>query len=302
MNWLGKSLPPLASLLPFEAAARHESFTKAAEELHLTQAAVSRQIRALEDDLSMHLFERRNRAVHLTDAGRAFARVVAGGLESIAAQAGHLRGLGQSGEVIFFSQLCEAFYWVMPRLSEFHRRHPDIEVRVAASTKPLAEASGYFDVALQTSNRASGSHPLVFTVPDEVFPICSPAYLAGRKTPLDLVDLSSHHLLHHQAYPQDWIEWDGWLERLGLDLRVGHRGSVYDSYPVMIQAAVEGHGITLGWRSTMDRLLRSGTLVRPFDESVILPGELSVYRRRGARRRPEAEALIAWLKSELSPR
>ena len=301
MNRLGKSLPPLASLLPFEAAARLESFTKAAEELHLTQAAVSRQIRALEDDLSMQLFERRNRAVHLTEAGREFARVVGGALESIAAQAGHLRAENRTGEVVFLSQLCEAFYWVMPRLSEFHQRHPEIEVRVAASTRPLTEASDHFDVALQTSNRASGSHPLVFTVPDEVFPLCSPAYLAGRKPPLDLADLSGHHLLHHKAYPQDWIEWDGWLERLGLSLRVGHRGSVYDSYPVMIQAAVEGHGITLGWRSTMERLLETGALVRPFDESVILLGGLSVYRRQGARPRPETEALIAWLKSELSP-
>ena len=301
MNPLGKSLPPLASLLPFEAAARLESFTMAAEELHLTQAAVSRQIRALEDDLSLQLFERRNRAVHLTEAGRDFARVVSGALESMAAHAGHLRAENRTGEVVFFSQLCEAFYWVMPRLSEFHQRHPEIEVRVAASANPLTEASGHFDVALQTSNRASGSHPLVFTVPDEVFPLCSPAYLAGRKPPLDLAELSDHHLLHHKAYPQDWIEWDGWLERLGLNLRVGHRGSVYDSYPVMIQAAVEGHGITLGWRSTMERIIEAGALVRPFDESVVLLGGLSVYRCHGAQPRPEAEALIAWLKIQLSP-
>ncbi len=300
MNRLGKSLPPLASLLPFEAAARLESFTKAAEELHLTQAAVSRQIRALEDDLRVQLFERRNRAVHLTDAGREFARVVSGGLESIAAHAGHVRGMNQAGEVVFFSQLCEAFYWVMPRLSEFHQRHPEIEIRVAASTRPLTEASDRFDVALQTSSRASGSHPLVFTVPDEVFALCSPAYLAGRKPPLDLADLSNHHLLHHEAFPQDWVEWDDWLERLGLDLRVGHQGSVFDSYPVMIQAALEGHGITLGWRHTMERLLETGALVRPFEESVILSDGLSVYRCHGARSRPEAEALIAWLKSQLS--
>ena len=140
MNRLGKSLPPLASLLPFEAAARLESFTKAAEELHLTQAAVSRQIRALEDDLCTRLFERRNRAVHLTDAGREIARVIGGALEGIAAHAGQLRGINRTGEVVFFSQLCEAFYWVMPRLSEFHQRHPEIEVRVAASTRPLTEA------------------------------------------------------------------------------------------------------------------------------------------------------------------
>ena len=161
-------MPPLASLLPFEAAARLESFTRAAEELHLTQAAVSRQIRALEQDLGAQLFERRNRAVHLTEAGRELARVVSGALEGIAAQAGHLRGVRRKGEVVLFAQLCEGLYWVMPRLSRFHQVHPGVEVRVSSSTRPLTEAAEHFDLALQTSGRASGSAPLAFTASDEV--------------------------------------------------------------------------------------------------------------------------------------
>jgi LysR family glycine cleavage system transcriptional activator len=301
MNRLGKSLPPLASLLPFEAAARLGSFTRAAEELHLTQAAISRQIRALEDDLGTRLFERRNRAVFLSEAGLDLARAVSGGLETIATKAAALRGTRQSGEVVLFSQLCEALYWVMPRLSRFHQRHPRIALRVAASTRPLTESNDDFDVALQTSGRASGAHPLVFTASEEVFPVCSPGYLAGRRTPLDLADLADHRLLHHKAEPQDWLEWDDWLERQGLAIRVGYRGSVFDSYPVMVQAAVEGHGIALGWRRTMERLLQSRALIRPFAESVILPDGLAVYLRKTARTRPEAKALLAWLKRELTP-
>lgn len=301
MNRLGKSLPPLASLLPFEAAARLESFTRAAAELNLTQAAISRQIRALEETLGTKLFDRRNRAVFLTEAGRDFGRAVTSGLESIAIKANDLRGAPRDGEVVLFSQLCEAVYWVMPRLAEFQQQHPHITLRIAASTKPLTEFDEHFDVALQTSGRASGSHPLVFTASDEAFPVCSPRYVAGRKTPWALADLSTHRLLHHKATPQDWLEWDGWLERQGAAFRIGRTGSVFDSYPVMVQAAVEGHGIALGWRSTMENLLQSGALVRPFVESVFLPDELSVYQRQTSRARPEVKALLAWLKRRLAP-
>ena len=300
MNKLGKSLPPLSSLLPFEAAARLESFTRAAAELGLTQAAVSRQIRALEEDLGAQLFERRNRAVHLTEAGRELGRVVSGALEGIAAQAGHLRGVRRSGEVVLFAQLCEGLYWVMPRLSEFHQVHPGTEVRVTASIRPLTEADGHFDVALQTSGRASGSYPLAFTASDEVFPVCSPGYLAGRQPPLDLARLADERLLHHRAEPQDWLEWDDWLERLGSPLRVGYRGAVFDSYPIMIQAAIEGHGMAIAWRRTTEDLLGSGALVRPFAESVPLPEGLSVYKRQAGPSRPEVKALLAWMKDKLA--
>lgn len=308
MNRFRKSLPPLASLLPFEAAARLESFTQAAEELNLTQAAVSRQIRALEEDLGVRLFERRHRAVFLTDAGRDFALSVAASLETLAARATELRSKERGGEVVLFAELCSAYYWVMPRLSGFHQRNPRIEIRVAASTLPVARTTEPFDVALQTSDRPSGSYPLAFTASDEVFPVCSPSYLAGRTTPtapplpLPLTDLPNHRLLHHRVEPQDWLEWDDWLDRLGSSLRVGHRGMAFDSYPVLIQAAVEGHGIALGWRRAMERLLQSGSLLRPFGESVILPRGLSVYRREPERLRPEAAALLSWLEEELTSR
>ena len=133
----------------------------------------------------------------------------------------------------------------------------------------------------------------------QVFPVCSPGYLEGRQTPLDLARLADERLLHHEAYPQDWLEWDDWLARLGLPLRVGGKGTVFDSYPIMIQAAVEGHGMAIGWRRTTENLLQSGALVRPYRESVPLPEGLSVYRRQTGPSRPEVDALLGWLKEEL---
>lgn len=298
MNSLGKSLPPLASLLPFEAAARLESFSKAAEELHLTQAAVSRQIRSLEDNLGLKLFYRRNRAVFLTPEGRELAGVVGTALHSISLGAEALRETQGKNRVVLLCQLCEAFYWLMPRLSTFHQQHPAIEIQVATTTRPLTEFNGHFDVALQSSGRSSGMHPLVFTAADEVFPVCSPRYLAPGQA-LEVVDLNRHTLLHHSATPPHLMEWDSWLRAVGHPLEGNAKGVVFDSYPLMLQAAVEGHGIAMGWQRTAGRLIDNGTLVRPCAESVALPDALSVFRQQGAGDSAEVRALIEWLAEAL---
>ncbi|MGF6108892.1 LysR family transcriptional regulator [Pseudomonas sp. ADAK2] len=298
MNTLGKSLPPLASLLPFEAAARLESFSKAADELHITQAAISRQIRGLEDNLGLKLFCRRNRAVFLTEEGRELGRVVSSALQSIRDSAVTLRESPRKNRVVLLCQLCEAFYWLMPRLSTFHQQYPDIEIQVATSTRPLTEFNEHFDVALQSTGRASGLHVLAFTAADEVFPVCSPHYLTARQS-LAISDLRNHTLLHHRATPPHLMEWDSWLLAFGQTSDGFTNGAVFDSYPLMLQAAVEGHGIAMGWQRTAGKLIESGALVRPCTESVPLPQAISVYRQQGGEDRLEVRALIGWLEEEL---
>ncbi|MEO6678881.1 MAG: LysR substrate-binding domain-containing protein [Pseudomonas sp.] len=298
MNTLGKSLPPLTSLLPFEAAARLQSFSRAAEELHVTQAAISRQIRGLEDDLGVKLFCRRNRAVFLTDEGRELGRVVSVALQSISDSAVNLRESPRKNRVVLLCQLCEAFYWLMPRLSTFHQQHPDIEVQVATSTRALTEFNDHFDVALQSTGRASGLHVLAFTAADEVFPVCSPRYLSAGQS-MAIRDLRHHTLLHHRATPPHLVEWDSWLQAFGQTLDGFAQGAVFDSYPLMLQAAVEGHGIAMGWRRTAGKLIENGALVRPCAQSVSLPDALSVYRQQGGEDRFEVRALIGWLEDQL---
>ncbi|AZF64292.1 MULTISPECIES: LysR substrate-binding domain-containing protein [unclassified Pseudomonas] len=298
MNTLGKNLPPLASLLPFEAAARLESFSRAADELHITQAAVSRQIRGLEDNLGVKLFYRRNRAVFLTQEGRELGQVVSQALHSISDGAAGLRASTAQRRVVLLCQLCEAFYWLMPRLSTFHQQYPHIEIQVVTSTRPLTEFKDHFDVALQSTRRPSGAHPLMLTASDEVFPVCSPAYL-NAEHPLPLTELHAHTFLHHSAAPPHLMEWDEWLQAFGQVLAADARGATFDSYPLMLQAAVEGHGIAMGWRRTASRLIESGALVRPCAESVQLPEAISVYRQQGAGPRSEVAALLAWLEMQL---
>ncbi|MEO1320492.1 MAG: LysR family transcriptional regulator, partial [Pseudomonadota bacterium] len=175
MNSSGITLPPLSRLRPFEAAARHESFSLAAAELGMTQTAISKQIAFLEQELGTRLFERRNRAVFLTDAGRRLGRVVGEALTEIATEIAALRGQRRSGELVLHCQLCEAFYWLMPRLARFHERHPGTELRVVSSLNPLTETIEAFDVAIQTSGRRSGSASLAFTAADDIFPVCAPS-------------------------------------------------------------------------------------------------------------------------------
>ena len=300
MQNLRRRLPPLSSLLPFEATARLGSITKAGDELGLTQAAISKQIRSLETDIGLQLFERRNRAIYPTEAGIEFARIVTSALEAIGNHAQDLRQQHRDGEVVLRSQLCEGLYWLMPRLSRFYQEHPDIPVRVSVSTEPIAKSSERFDLALQTAGRDRGTARLVHKVSDDVFPVCSPAYLDGMDMPLPVERLQSLQVLHHKVDPQDWIDWDTWLERLGMDFRIGDRGIVYDSYPMMMQAVLEGHGIALGWRRTVEQYMAAGALVQPFREQLQLPDGLSIYEPTGWQVRRGSDVLLDWLKKELS--
>lgn len=300
MKNLRNTLPPLASLLPFEAAARLGSITKAGAELGLTQAAISKQIRALEENLGTVLFERRNRAVHLTEDGRELGRLLSEAFEPIGAFSEDLRWKKSEEEIVLRSQLCEGLYWLLPRLSGFYQQHPDVAVRVSTSTQPISESSERFDLALQTTGRNSGSAELAFTARDEVIPVCSPKYLKTLKTPLSICELPQQRLLHHKIEPQDWVDWDTWLERLNIGFRVGQNGAVFDSYPMMMQSVLEGHGIALGWRRTVDHYLSSGILLRPFAESLVLPDSLSIYKSGKRQMRKGAATLLKWLERELA--
>lgn len=236
----------------------------------------------------------------LTAVGRELSEVVSTALGRIAEQSNRSRGGRAENEVVLFCQLCEAIYWLMPRLDGFHQQHPEIELKLLTSTRPLTEAQDRFDVAIQTSGRASGQYPLAFGVSEEVFPVCSKIYLSKCAEPATLDRLADHHLLHHKATPRDWIEWDDWLVRVGQTVRVGIHGTVFDSYPLMLQAAIEGHGIALGWGRSAEKLLQSGALVRPFTESAVLPGELCVYLRDHDAPGPAVAALLAWLTTALA--
>lgn len=294
------TLPPLSRLRPFEAAARHESFSLAARELGMTQTAVSKQIALLEREMGTALFERRNRAVFLTEAGRRLGRVVGAALTDIATEVAVLRGGRRSRELVLHCQLCEAFYWLMPRLNGFHERHPDVELRVVSSLNPLTEATETYDVAVQTSGRASGTAKLAFTAADDIFPVCAPSLIPDGRTRLTPEEVLAYPLLSHQVVPQDWMEWEDWFAAVGAPVQTRPRLIPFDSYPVALQAAIAGQGIALGWRRTTEALIDEGKLTRPCDEFASRPTELSVFCGQSRHRHPDTERLLSWLADELA--
>ncbi len=294
-----RQLPPLSRLRPFEAAARLESFSRAADELGMTQTAVSKQVAQLEQELETRLFERRNRAVFLTEEGRRFGNVVSAALSDIAEEVVFLRGGRRAEELVLHCQLCEAFYWLMPRLNRFHQCHPGVEIRVVSSLKPITEAAEQFDVAIQTSGRPSGTARLVFTAADEIFPVCSPELVLPENRPLRPERLTDYPLLSHRVVPQDWMEWSDWFEAVGAAAAKPGHLIHFDSYPLALQAAVSGQGIALGWRRTTEGMIKDRKLIRPCKEFVARPADLSVFLGTARNRHKDTDKLIAWLSDEL---
>ncbi|MFK7939463.1 MAG: LysR substrate-binding domain-containing protein [Roseovarius sp.] len=299
MHFSRKTLPPLSTLLPFEAAARHQSITLAAQELGLTQAAISKQIKALETHLGTAVFERRNRAVHLNQDGARLHRVVQAALTDIAASCTAVQATQGESELVLRSQQCEAIYWLMPRLSGFYEQHPGINLRVSVSTTPLTHATERYHLALQTLRRDHAPAQLVHSAEDQIFPVCSPAYLA-TDTQLSPADISAHRLLHHQTDQQDWMTWADWFAQHTLPARDHHLDQMFDSYPMVMQAALAGHGIALGWHRTCEHLLATGALIRPCGEAAVLTCGLGIYAPDDQPLKRRTQALLDWLQAELA--
>jgi DNA-binding transcriptional LysR family regulator len=298
MRFSGRSLPPLATLRPFEAAARHESFKAAAEELHLSQAAISRQIRALEADVGVVLFERRHRQVVLTSAGRGLALAIGRGLAEIGNAADTLRARRGENEVTVLIELYVAMYWLVPLLPNFHAQHPDISIQVSATTEPLTRAGGQFDLAVQSSDRPAGGLEPLFTAFGDIFPVCAPSFAA--RDSLTLTALAEQPLLHFREPPGDqWLDWQDWFRRLGVDKPLREPAQMFDSYPVMVQAAVAGQGVILGWGRGLTALLEAGQLVRPVPDTLRQSAGLSVYATTSAFNNAATDVVAQWLRERL---
>lgn len=265
----------------------------------MTQTAISKQVALLEAALGTRLFERRNRAVFLTEPGRRLARVVGDALAAITDEMTALRGDIGPREVVLHCQLCEAFYWLMPRLPDFHARHPEVELRIVSALSPLTETETPFDVAIQTTGRAAGNARLAFTAADAVFPVCAPDLVAEGAGSVAPAELTRWPLLEHRVTPQDWIDWPGWFDAIGAPrLRTGPKVA-FDSYPLALQAAVAGQGVALGWQRTTQAMIDEGKLIRPCVEMLARPDEISVFRGRARHGHPGVTKLLTWLADAL---
>jgi putative choline sulfate-utilization transcription factor len=260
-------LPSLDLLRTFEAVARHRSFTLAADELCLTQSAVSRQIKSLEDALGLDLFLRLHRAIDLTAEGQRLLESVTHGLDDISACLAALGAASKAPQITVCASVAFAWFWLMPRLERFGALQPDVDLRVLATDQPVLPGTGEVDVAiLFGSGRWEGLEArLLFG--EEVYPVCSPAYLRAHPAlhrPEDLLDQTLLHLEYGKP-SLGGVDWRTWLLRQGVNGQPVRRGLRFNSYPMVMQAAEAGHGVALGWSYVTDPLLAEGRLVCPVD-------------------------------------
>lgn len=294
------TLPPLDLIQGFEAAARTLSFTKAAEELNLTQSAVSRQIRALEDSLGLPLFERHTRALSLTNEGRQLQHVAEEVLELLQDTTDRIRAERRIKHLTVSTTAGFATLWLIPRLKRFTALHPDVDVRISANYNMVALERGDADVAVRYVKEAQPPSGAMRLFGEEVTPVCSPALVDAQKTARPvraLKDLEAHTLLHMDgAY--GILDWDTWLVAEGLaDLKPV--GSLrFDNYDQIIQAALGGQGIALGIQRLVQDLLDEGSLVVPFNRSMVSQRAYYVLRSPLARNAAHVGAFVEWLRKE----
>lgn len=297
-------MPSLDLLAGFEAAARHLSFTKAGEELFLTQSAVSRQIKDLEEQLGVPLFHRRHRALLLTDAGQQFYAAAAQVITTVRSATERLRSQsGRKRPLSVTTTHSFAALWLIPRLAGFTRTHPGVDVRITADTRLQDLERDGLDLAIRHGPPSLAGSNAVRLFGERVFPVCSPKLL--KTNPLrEPADLKNHTLLQYDdpdaRHP--WLHWKTWLEVAGIpDLRPAATLSL-SGFEQIIPAALAAHGVALGRSPLVKDLLAEKKLVAPFKTTADPARAYFVIASKAAASRPEVHEFIEWLKGEAAKR
>lgn len=252
-----RKIPSTAALVAFESAARHQSFTKAADELALTQSAVCRQIAGLEEFLGIELFRRSRRGVKLTEAGLAYSRKVAAQLDAV--ERDTLAAMGRQGAVAIELAVVPTFatQWLVPRLKAFQQLHPEVTVHLTNRTRPFLFADTSFDAAIYFGDGEWSGTEAHYLMPEEPLPVCSPELLAGRMA-LGAAELAELPLLQQSTRPYAWRQW---FAAQGLSVPHDLGGPRYELFSMLAQAAAHGMGVALIPPFLIQRELADGRLV-----------------------------------------
>ena len=295
-------LPSLDLLKGFEAAARHLSFTRAAEELFLTQSALSRQMQALEEQLGMPLFERRHRQLLLTEAGQMLQATAKAVLDELTQAVAAIRRDQAAQPLTVSTNQPFASLWLIPRLSRFRERHPGIDVYISADNRIVDLERERIDLAVRycTEAMVPPGSPRLFG--EKLVPVCSPKLAADRSRPLKRPeDLARHILLSidDERGRLTWLNWSAWLAAIGIHELTPAGSLRFNHFDQVIQAAVDGQGVALGRVPLIDDLLRQRKLVAPFHNRYLTTRAYYIVRADHAAARPEAQAFVDWLQEEV---
>ena len=263
---MARRLPPLNTLRAFDAAARHESFTRAAEELCVTQAAISQQVKVLEATLGLKLFSRERKRLVTTDAGREYLAVVRDALDRIASDTDRLKR-GRSSDVLTVSASPDfAAKWLVPRLGRFTQAHPEFDLRVSSTVEHIDFAETGVDLAIRHGTGQWAGLDAVRLCSERLFPVCSPKLISDRNPITQPSDVLKFPLLRLDG----WTTWTQWFEAAGLSPPV-LRGPVLNQASMLIDAAIDGQGISLARTALASGDLLKGRLLAPLDISLRMP-------------------------------
>ena len=294
---MSDALPPLTALRAFDAAARHMSFAKAADELHVTPAALSFQIKSLEEHLGRPLFRRLNRAVELTEAGRALAPGAAEGFAALQAAWQAARRQGNDTSLTVTAGPALTAKWLAPRLYEFARAHPEIDLKFSASLRIVDLERDDVDVAIRFGY---GGDEGLYSLPlrkEWLTPVMTPELAAQFPTPDSLRDAP---LIFDDsiAFLRPRSDWSAWFRAVGMEFTPEH-GAHFSNADHAIDAAVAGMGVVLGRRAMIIKDLTEGRLVAPFKVAIETMGRFRFLCLPGAETRPQIAAFRDWFLAEI---
>lgn len=288
-------LPSLSALPAFEAAARLHSFTRAAQELNVTQAAISSQVRTLEDNLGVKLFTREHRKVTLTDAGQQFQHAVSVALGLVNTSAEKLRKQAGGTKQTIAADMSMAYLWLLPRFSGFSEQFPDIPVNILATVNEADYQKPNVDLALLYGNGDWPGYEATLLFPEAIFPVCSPAFLEQHPDIKTTGNFLQKQLLNLRIERWDWVDWHQWLVAKDIPIPNDIRIMGFNSLPLLIKAACQGQGVGLGWETLVNRYLEEGTLLRLPGEPLITGRGYYVLKRKGIRMSADTQTLFEWI-------
>ncbi len=295
MRDLLRSVGSLHHLAVFEAAARLGSFTKAAKELNVSQPAVSQAVRRLEEMIGMPLFRRGHRSIELTDAGALLYHDVGEGFARVLSTVRHLGRLARTGHVTLSVSTAFANYWMVPRLQDFRARHPGVDLRLQTTDKELDLAQEGISLGVRRGEGTWKGYEAALIAPEVLSAVASPAFLAAQDPIEDLIALKRASLIHLEEPYRLRPAWRDWFRALGQDYRDEGEGLRLNDYALVLQAAMAGEGIAMGYGHVVEPLIEKRLLVKvgPWEDDTGM-GYYLVWSER-TRLSPAASHVKDWI-------
>ena len=284
-------LPSFAGLTAFYAAARLGTLTAAARELNVSQPAVSRRIADLEADLGCHLFDRSRKPVKMTQHGRSLLKALHGGFGQIESAVGQIRQASQGKVVSVTAPSGFVAFWLIPRLGELEADFPETTIRIISQEYGEAVRPG--DIVIRFGHREAEEETRLLG--DAVFPTASPLYLANRGMNGQDYDFSRMTLLTMETARSQWHDWPSWFQSAGLEMPKGARVLDFNSYAMLVNAALAGQGVCLCWDGVLDSFLDTGAMTRLEGSTAVSARGYFLSARDGLAAEPHVRDILTWI-------